>query len=296
MTRPHGRTRAILILPSLVWLVALPTVARAGSVSVDFNGGTELATLFTVNDFSAAGSTSHLTQVADGGIVNSGAVDIDAVDFPAAATYHVSAFDFTTGAPLSAGISFQYQNFTLPLNHSRDIIELGFVTERDGTFTLSDDDMSVQVTAGTTGDITLFTSFGRHAIGLGRSFSLAPGNWYRLEGTFVNLGAALGISASLDDYGPTGEGPGSNLVSIFFTSAPDGNILTDSAVWVGFEANSEGGANLVDNLSAAGPGAGVPEPSPRILFVFAILAVACWRSPRPGGFRGRTAAERASKP
>jgi hypothetical protein len=289
--KERRRSRSLRIFPSPSFLavlvcgvVVLPPAGHGSSVSVDFNHGTELATLFTVNDFSSVGWTARLTQVPDGGIANSGAVDVDAVNSPAAATYHGSSFAFRPGAPLSASIFFKFQAFTLPPQNSRNLVELGFVDGPDGTFSLNNDDMSVRVSSSETGENNLFAGFGRHGVGLAGDLRLVDGHWYRVAGTFENLGTTLSIAASLEDYGPTGEGPGTPLRSIHFTADPDGNILTDTEVWLGFEANSLGGADLLDNLAGAGPRAEFAEPASGTVMVLALLSLLGWAA---AGGRGR---------
>jgi hypothetical protein len=199
-------------------------------------------------------------------------VAVDAINAGAAAIYHVSPLNFTAGAPLAASIFFQFHDFTLPPANSRDMARVGFVNEPDGTFALNNNDMSVAVESRDTGDIHLFSVFGRHGIGFSESLSLVDGNWYRLAGTFTNLGSMLEICASLDDFGSSGDTPGSPLASSCFSRAPDGNILTDASVWLGFEANSLGGVNLVDNLA----GLSVSEPRSLAFVASGLLGLACW--------------------
>jgi hypothetical protein len=268
----------------LVWVVVtLPRLAHPPEVNVDFNGGAELATLFTVNDFASVGWTGSLMQVVDGGVGNSGAVDVDAVNSPVAATYHASPFHFRPGVSLVASVFFKFQDVPR-IGGSPRAIELGFVNAPDATLTFNNDDMSVHVSSN-----NLWASFGAHSIAVGRRLNLVDGRWYRLEGEFENLGSLLWIAATLEDWGPTGEGPRAGLAGILFRDVPDGDVLTDPEMWLAFETSSQGGTDLIDNLAGRGPSAEFPEPASAAMLVAALLGLVAWTATADRGRQPFTA-------
>jgi hypothetical protein len=263
-----------LMVSSLCACCAL--AVRAAAADVDFNSGNELATLFNVSVFRQFGGTSQLTQVSQGGILNSGAVDVSATNFPAAATYHGESFNFAGfGNTLFSSAYFRYQGFSLPPANTRYMFQLGFVTEANGTFTFNEDDMSVLVTASSNGNINLGVGTGSSGQGSLTNLSLVVGHWYKLTGRFINIGSGVEIRAFLDDYGTTGGSFVDNIGTLFDIQPASAALLQDQTVWAGFEANSEGGTDLVDGFSAT------PEPGATALLLVAFGCGAIgWRTKR----------------
>ncbi len=245
--------------PAFIGIYGLAVLWSMATVQADttinFDNGDELTTLFAFQNFITPPRTSIVSQVLSGGVGGSGAVQILSGNASAAATYKVTSYDFSQpGTTLYCSIFFKYQ----APSQSWFPIQLGFLSGPNVLFDGNANAMGVAVSSEGAGN-TLFMDYGRTSVGASISGGLAPGNWYRLSGAFVNQSSGLSITASLDNFGSTGTTLVNHINTISRSMPPDGIILTDNSVWLAFEGNSTAGVSLVDNLSV------VPEPGVALL-------------------------------
>jgi len=197
------------------------------------------------------------------------------------AIFKNQSFDFSkTGAQLTIS-----QNLNLiPVNGGGNrLLQLGFVNENtsgmNGNAGLAF--MSLRLsTVGSTGNTYGPAYQDKTAAGstvnttLTPNVTLTPGDWYKLSGTFENLGGGkFQVSGLLQDYGPAGL---SSPVTVFTFPAQaftNTEVTSDSTLWAAFRSFHNDGANALDNLSAQA----VPEPRTLALWLTGLAALAAGR-------------------
>jgi hypothetical protein len=272
-------------------LIGVFSTASA-QIAVDFDTPGDLVNQFSLN---ASPAGIKYTQVATGGLANSGAVDLlNTTDSDhTTAAYNGRFFGFD--AP---GRSVTISSFVRRRNASASQtpwLMLGVLSDLNermdagvGTSSYASIRLDPGAGAALPSDVILRTETkvsggSRVRVTPGQTGSLLAGNWYRLSATFTyNSATDLLIGMDLEDWGTTGAALQSNVFSLAPTlinlSGLD-QVNGDSTVWVGFRAFHEGGADLLDNFAAT------PEPaSLALLGAAAFLGrrrlARCARSPR----------------
>jgi hypothetical protein len=266
----HGHMIGILLVG---WACVRPAAAQF----VDFDTPGDLATKFSVN---ASAVGNRYTQVAAGGLSNSGAVDLlNTLDADhTTAVSNQASYDFAQpGHTVTISAFVKRQNATQTQTPFVMLGILSDLTERMDAGAASFSYASIRLipdAAALATDVSFQTETklnggGRVRVTPGLNATLTAGNWYRIEATFRMTSLAdLLIGMTLEDWGPAGSAYQSTAMlfppTLIALSGTD-QVNGDPSVWAGFRIFHEGGADLLDNFSA------VPEPS---TFVLAGLAAA----------------------
>ena len=256
----------------------------AQNVSVDFNTPGQLANQFNIYQNATPGLGSPYAQYPIGGLGDGGAVAVlpgaTNVTPDATAIFKNQSLDFSSaGAQLNIS---EYINVVAQTGSGNRLLQLGFVNENtsgmNGNNGLAF--MSLRLsTVGASGNIYTPAYQDKMSAGstvntsLSPNVTLTPGDWYRLSGSFLNLGGGkFEVSGLLEDYGPAGI---SSPVTVF-TFAPQDftntEITSDAAVWAAFRSFHADGANALDNFTAQV----VPEPGVLTLCIAGFLGLGCW--------------------
>ncbi len=253
--------------------------ARAQFVAVDFNTPNDLTGKFSNNDLAGV---SRYTQVATGGLADSGAVNmLNTVDANhTTAVYNQLSYDFSqSGHSITVSQFVKRQNASIT---QTPFIMLGILSDLNGRMdagSASNSYASIRIdpsSASTATNVFLQTETkgsggSRTRFNTGLAASLVPGDWYRVSGTFkMNSPTDLLISMTLEDWGTTGSAFQSTALALnpILISLTGTNLVTgDGSVWVGVRAFDEGGSNLLDNFAAA------PEPMTASLLGLAALMI-----------------------
>jgi len=235
---------------------------------VDFNTPGDLTGKFSIN---ASSVGNRYTQVASGGLANSGAVDmLNTVDSDhTTAVSNQFSYDFSTiGHSVVISSFIRRQDAT---QSQTPFAQLGILTDSTGRMDAglaANSYASIRLIPGSPlGSNVAFQTEtkldggSRQRVTPGLSTNLTPGNWYRVEGAFKLISPTqLLIGMSLEDWGPTGASFQSMALAFaptLITLSPPGTnpVTGDPSVWAGFRTFHEGGADVLDNYSA------VPEPT-----------------------------------
>jgi PEP-CTERM motif len=101
---------------------------------------------------------------------------------------------------------------------------------------------------------------------------LVPGEWYELEGSFLNLGGGNILATGfLQDYGTSGVIPGSVVYSFPSTVLTSADIAADPTVYAALRGFKNDGLNTVDNFIGYSV---VPEPGTISLVLLGLTAFA----------------------
>lgn len=262
-------------------IVGAAQSAYAGPFDVDYNTPGDLTGKFNLNVNNAA---IKYTQVASGGLGNSGAVDL----------LNTTEADHTTAVFNQAGLDFATPGARLDLSQfvlrkdafitSTPFYQMGLVSdlnERLDGGSAANSYASVRIMPSTTTtptDVflqveTKLSGGGRVRVTPGQTGTLTAGHWYRVASSFENTSATqVTVSMALEDWGVTGAA----LQATVFSLAPTlvnlagaDQINGDGLVYAGYRAFDEGGTDLLDNFSV------VPEPA--TLLGAAALVLMCVR-------------------
>ena len=272
---------------------ALSGLAHADSV--DFNTPGDLAAKFNLNNQTGTGG---FAQVANGGISDSGAVDVTAGPsntLDVTAVYKVNSYNLDNG-PIR--LSEAVKVLTQYTNGDR-LIHLGLIDDittghqLNGGGTAVADFISARVfptappaAGATTGPFVYQVQLGQ-ATGAGNTgtvnnpqtvipFNLTLGDWYQftVDITKNAIPNTFSVSGFLQDLGANGLTPGATLTFRPETSgavATTADIYSDTTVFGAFRGHaSTGGADLYDNFSITQP---VPEPASIGLLGLAAMAL-----------------------
>jgi len=92
----------------------------------------------------------------------------------------------------------------------------------------------------------------------GGTSTLTTGNWYKLTGTFTNVGSGnLSISGTLDDYGTAGTTYQSTVRTISSSNFANSGLIADTTLFAAVLARQDGGSDALDNFAVTS----VPEPT-----------------------------------
>jgi hypothetical protein len=253
----------------------------AQSINVDFNTAGQLTSDFNIYQNATPGLGSPYAQFPIGGIGNGGAVAVlpgaANVTADSTAIFKSQSFDFSNpGAQLQIS---EYANVVANSAGGNRLLQLGFVNENtsgmNGNAGLAF--MSLRLsTVGSSGNVYSPAFQDKQSAGstvnttLTPNVTLTPGDWYKLSGTFLNLGGGkFQVSGSLEDFGAAGL---STPVTVF-TFAPqtfsNAEMTSDATVWAAFRSFHADGANALDNFTAQA----VPEPNVLALWVIGVLGV-----------------------
>jgi len=279
------------------WLAGLGLFALSGLAyadSVDYNTPGDLTTKFKLNNQTGTGG---FTQIANGGIGDSGAVNITAGPSgtqDVTAVYNVKSYNLDNGSiRLSQAVKVlsQYSN-------GDRLLQLGLIDDTatgrqlNGGAPALGDFISARVfptagPSGTTGPFVWQVQAGQ-ATGAGNTatsnnaqsaaFNLTLGDWYQLTVDITKSGTAntFSVAGSLQDLGPTGLTPGTTLTFGPETSSNANtlDLYTDATVFGAFRGHaSTGGADTYDNFSIIQ----VPEPGSFALLGSASIALSIRR-------------------
>lgn len=276
------RFRHAMLLTGLLG-AAWPTDLRAATETFDAPG--DLAGHFFLN---ANNNTVKYSQVASGGLANSGAVNILGANDAdhTTAVYNRRTFAFSSSGDIVTISTFvRRQDAFITSTPFLMLGILGDSTERLDAGTTTNSYASIRImpsTTATAADVFLQTEVkvsggSRIRTTPGQVGTLAAGHWYKVTATLEYSSASdLLISAVLDDWGTSGMTFSANVFTFGPTlvslSGAD-QVNGDTEVWAGFRGFAEGGSDLYDNFRA------VPEPSSLLLILSALAAAA--RRPRP---------------
>lgn len=254
------------------------TEVRGAAYLVDFNTPGELTNHFSLNV--NVGNSIRYTQVASGGLGNSGAVGylntLEADHTTAALTD--ASFDFSgAGDSVTVSMMILRQNAVVSSTPFMMLGILSDVGERMDAGTASNSYASIRImpdpSSLATGVFlqteTKLNGGSRVRVTPGLTASLAAGNWYRMSATFdFSSLTDLTMSAALEDWGTTGAVFQSTVLSLPATlialSGAD-QVNGDASVWAAFRGFREGGVSLSDDFRA------VPEPASLLLLGAAVL-------------------------
>lgn len=259
--------------------LSIGLAVHAHAALVDFNTPGDLTSRFALNH---NGFGVKYTQVATGGLGNSGAVDllatVDADHTTAVFTDHNYSF-------ATAGNAITVSQFGLRQTATAaqtPFLQIGIVSDTSermdgGTSSNSYTSIKINPESAALGSLASFqieskvTGGGRTRVTPGISATLTAGNWYRASATFTNLSATqISVSAILEDWGTTGAAFVSTAMTLPTTivnlSGTD-QVNGDSTVWAAFRDFNEGGMNIIDNFSVT------PEPTTGLVLVLAAAAL-----------------------
>jgi hypothetical protein len=214
-----------------------------------------------------AATGSPYSQSLTGGVGGSGGVSILVTNVTADATLiqKNTVFDFShVGVTLTIA---SWLNVSTQTAGGNRLLQLGFVNEStnglNGNTGLAFTSLRLSST-GTSGDVYTPQWQTKTAAGATVSTSLAPnvtliaGEWYELEGSFLNLGGGNILATGfLQDYGTSGVIPGSIVYSFPSTTLTSADIASDPTVYAALRGFKNDGLNTVDNFLAASV---IPEP------------------------------------
>jgi len=277
--------------------------------SVDFNTPGDLTGKFNLNNQSGATTTPGFpgfTQVANGGISNSGAVDVTAgpsggtnpPPMDVTAVYNVKSYNLADGPiRLSEAVKVltQYGSGDR-LIHMGLIDDTGTGHQLNGGAPAIADFISARIfptaapaVGATTGPFVWQVQAGQSTAGgatattnnpqTATPFNLILGDWYQFTVDITKSATpnTFNVSGFLQDLGASGLTPGATLTfgpeSINSVNTVD--IYNDTTVFGAFRGHaSTGGADLYDNFSITQP---VPEPASLGLLGLAAMAMGARR-------------------
>lgn len=269
-----GHTRSLA-----VGAMCIGVAATAHAALVDFNTPGDLTGRFSLNH---NGFGVKYTQVASGGLGNSGAVDLlNTVD----ADHTTAVFTDYNYNFAAAGNAITVSQFGLrqtAVAAQTPFLQIGIVSdpgERMDAGTSSNSYTSIKINpeSASLGSLASFqveskvNGGSRTRVTPGISATLTAGNWYRASATFTNLSATqISVSAVLEDWGTTGAAFVSTAMilptTVVNVSGAD-QVNGDSTVWAAFRDFHEGGMNLIDDFSVT------PEPTTALVLVIAAAAI-----------------------
>ena len=256
----------------IVAAVTLGAATGAWAQFVDFNTPGDLLGKFSINT-SAVGN--RYTQVATGGLLNSGAVDmLNTLDSDhTTAVSNQFSYDFSTvGHSVTVSSFIRRQDATQAQTPFAMLGVMSDLGERMDAGLAANSYASIRLIPGSplANNVAFQTETkldggSRQRVTPGLSNSLTAGNWYRVEGTFKLVSPTeLLIGMSLEDWGPAGAAFQSTALAfaptlITLSGTGTNPVTGDPSVWVAFRTFHEGGADVLDNFSA------VPEPATLML-------------------------------
>ncbi len=265
---------AVHVFVAVAGLIGALPSARAQFV--DFNTPGDLSGKFSIN---ASAVGNRYTQVAAGGLANSGAVDmLNTMDSDhTTAVSNQFNYDFATvGHSITVSSFIRRQDATQSQTPFAQLGILSDLSERMDAGLATNSYASIRLIPGSPlGTNVAFQTEtkmdggSRQRVTPGLSTNLIPGNWYRVEGSFKLVSPTeLLIGMSLEDWGPMGAAFQSAALTfaptlITLSGVGSNPVTGDPSVWVGFRTFHEGGADVLDNFSA------VPEPT-----TFALVGLA----------------------
>jgi hypothetical protein len=256
-------------------LAALSGFAQADTV--DFNTAGDLTGKFNLN---YQNGTTGFAEVANGGIGNSGAVDVTANNPPdVTAVYNVKSYNLADGP-----IRLQEYVKVLPqYTTGNRLLQLGMIDDTatghqlNGGAPAIADYISARVfptvnpaAGATTGAFTWQVQSGQ-ATGAGNTattnltqspdFNLILGDWYLLTVDITRTATAntFSVGGSIQDFGIDGLTPGATMTfAPANISANTADIYNDTTAFGSFRGHAgTGGADMYDNFSIT---QAVPEP------------------------------------
>ena len=262
-------SRLILLGAACASLFA--ATAQAG-VFVDFNGGaSDVTTNFSGNGQNLPGWS------ASNGLGGSGAIDVTASDFgnfqgvQATGTFESFA---TPGAQLQVSAFFRID--VAPTNNPTDarLLDLYIGDDSSTSFTASGGLINAHygVRLNTVTNNTTYRLVERNDNGNGQqaggNFSLTLGDWHKMTLVFTNNGGTIiDLTATIDNYGPTGAAFVSNVITAT-ESHVNAELLGDSSLYSGFRIPRGDNLSALDNFEFIA----VPEPASLSLLALGGLA------------------------
>lgn len=266
-------------LLALTGALLLPAPAKADQVNFDVPG--QLGANFTINNQTGAAGTGF-SEVANGGVSNSGAVDVTAgpsATLDATAIYNKVSFNPQSG-PVTISQFVKVQSTAV----GDRLLHLGLIGDTAATNQLNGggaaradfisarmsptaatvagaltSPFSFQAQAGQSPDAATATATTNSASSA--AVDLTLGNWYQFTVNITREAAAntFTVGGSVQDFGPTGTTAG--VITTFAAQTLTANttdIYNDPTVFGAFRSHaSTGGADLLDNFSIT---QAVPEP------------------------------------
>ena len=265
-----------------VGVFALSGLAYGDLQSVDFNTPGDLTTKFNLNNQTGVGG---FTQTTNGGIGDSGAVDITAGPSgtqDVTAVYNVKSYNLDNGPiRLQEFVKIMSSGYTTGdrLLQLGLLDDLGTGHQLNGGAPAVADFISARIfptvnpVAGSPTAAFTYQVQAGQATGAGNTatsnntqtanFNLTLGDWYRFAVDISKSATpnTFTVAGFLQDMGTDGLTPGTSL-----TFGPENSsnantvdLYTDTAVYAGFRGHaSTGGADMYDNFSVLQP---VPEPA-----------------------------------
>jgi hypothetical protein len=228
-------------------------------------------------------TNSPYSQSLTGGVGGSGAVSIlpggTTVTQDATLIQKNTVFDFShVGVTLTVA---SWLNVSTQTAGGNRLLQLGFVNEStnglNGNAGLAFTSLRLSST-GTSGNVYTPQWQTKTAAGstvtpaLTPNVTLIAGEWYELEGSFLNLGGGNILATGfLQDYGTSGVIPGSIVYSFPSTTLTSADIASDPTVYAALRGFKNDGLNTVDNFLAASV---IPEPGTVSLVLLGLTAFA----------------------
>ena len=227
-------------------------------------------------------TNSPYSQTLAVGVAGSGGVSVSSatgVTQDATLIQKNTAFDFShVGVTLTVA---SWLNVSTQTAGGNRLLQLGFVNEStnglNGNTGLAFTSLRMSST-GTSGNVytpqwqTKTAAGSTVSTSLAPNVTLVPGEWYELEGSFLNLGGGNILATGfLQDYGASGVIPGSIVYTFPSTTLTSTDIASDPTVYAALRGFKNDGLNTVDNFLAASV---VPEPGTVSLFLLGLAAFA----------------------
>ena len=253
MSRPSHLLLALAAAPVFALVTSAPSASAAAMI--DFNTPGQFAANFTGTGF---------TQVADGGVGNSGSLD---VVNDSTAVYTGETFGLAVGDTFTTSLAVLKQ--AALVGSSSRLVQLGLGNSAMPTFTTATTSfLSARISSTGTTPASTFrletqfrdgTTF--NTTQQGDTFALTNGNFYNFTVDLARTGdTTYTIAGTLVDLGASGTASPTAVAS-FAPVTVTNAAIGGTGLSAGLRGNPAGGTDRFDDFAAAVPTAAVPEPA-----------------------------------